>query len=308
MFSRPAHLHTGLVPLVSVVLIFFNEERFIDEALQSVCDQTLADWELILVDDGSTDRSTLIARELAARDDRVLYVDHAGHANRGMSASRNLGAHHATAPYITFLDADDVYVPNMLAEQVELLETMPDVAMVFGAMLYWYSWDPTSLEADRAPLTGGVADRRLDPPEAALTMYPLGSADGAGADVLVRRNVFESVGGFEERFRGLYEDQAFLIKVFLRYPVYISSRIWRHYRQHDASCSSQTTSSDYWQLRGTFLDWMREEVATDGNPRVGAALRRARRQVRYRRLTAYVRQNFTDPIKRRVRQCITSRP
>jgi glycosyltransferase involved in cell wall biosynthesis len=280
--------------LVSVVLIFLNEERFIEEALQSVCNQTLTDWELILVDDGSTDRSTLIARNLAAEDQRVHYLDHPGHTNRGMSASRNLGAAHATAPYITFFDADDIYMPDMLAEQVNLLESMPDVAMVCGAMLYWHSWDPASTKADWTPLTGGVADLRLDPPEAALTIYPLArESPAAGTDVLVRRTVFEAVGGFEEHFRGLYslyEDQAFLIKVYLRYPVYISSRVWRHYRLHDASCCAQITSTDYWRVRSFFLDWLQADVGRLGDPRVRAALRHCRRDLRYQRLRAHARQ------------------
>ena len=76
-------LHTGAMPLVSVVLIFLDEERFIEEAVQSVREQTLKEWELILVDDGSTDRSTMIAHDLAAHDERIRYVDHAGHKNRG---------------------------------------------------------------------------------------------------------------------------------------------------------------------------------------------------------------------------------
>src|SRR6476620_4065614 len=90
---------TRTVPLVSVVLIFLNEERFLEEAIESVRDQTLADWELILVDDGSSDRSTMIARDLAATDDRIRFVDHLGHTNRGTSASRNFGVAHTTAPY-----------------------------------------------------------------------------------------------------------------------------------------------------------------------------------------------------------------
>jgi glycosyltransferase involved in cell wall biosynthesis len=276
------------MPLVSVVLIFLNEGRFLAEAVRSVREQTLQDWELILVDDGSTDRSTLIARDLAAEDNRIRYVDHVGHENRGMSASRNLGAAHATAPYIAFLDADDVWLPSKLAEQVDLLASMPDVAMVCGALLYWYSWDPASTEADRAVLTGGVADRRLEPPEAPLVLYPLGRAAGAGLDVLVRRSALEAVGGFEERFRGLYEDQAFLTKVFLRYPVYISSRSWLRYRQHDDSCCAQTprSDSDYWRLRGVFLDWLQAYVRQQGlaDARINAALRRARRQVQHRRM------------------------
>jgi glycosyltransferase involved in cell wall biosynthesis len=274
------------MPVVSVVLNFLNEERFIEEALQSVRDQTLADWELILVDDGSTDRSTLIARDLAAADERIRYVDHPGHENRGMSASRNLGAAHATAPYIGFLDADDVWVSGKLAEQVELLESIPDVALVCGAMLYWRSWDPASRKADLLEPRGWVADRRLDPPEAALALYPLGRAPSAGVDLLVRRSVFEAVGGFEQRFHALFEDQAFLVKVYLRYPVYISSRIWLYYRQHNASCVGQTTRTEYWRLRGAFLDWLQEDVEQLPDTRVSAAVRRARREIPYRRLTA----------------------
>jgi glycosyltransferase involved in cell wall biosynthesis len=288
------------MPLVSVVLIFLNEERFLEEAVRSICDQTLADWELILVDDGSTDRSTPIARELAARDERIHYVDHPGHQNRGASASRNLGAAHTTAPYITFFDADDVYVAGMLAEQVDLLESMPDVAMVAGAMLYWYSWDPASTTADIVRLTGGISDRRLDPPEAALTIYPLArETSAAGTEVLVRRSVFEAVGGFEEHFRGIYqpyEDQVFLIKVYLRYPVYISSRVWRHYRQHDAARCQHITRRDYWHVRGFFLDWLQADVRRLGNPRVSGALRRARREVRYQRLEAHAVDRLLAPL------------
>jgi len=277
------------MPLVSVVLIFLDAERFLEEAVRSVRVQSLADWELILVDDGSTDGSTLIAQDLAAENEWIRYVDHPGHENRGMSASRNLGVTHAIAPYVAFLDADDVWTPNKLAEQVELLESMPDVALVCGALLYWYSWDPASAEVDRAVLTGGMADRRLDPPEAALALYPLGRAAGAGLDALVRRSTFEAVGGFEECFQGLYEDQAFLTKVFFHYPVYISSRTWLRYRQHDASCCART-EADYWRLRGVFLGWLQDYVCRQGlgDDRISAALRRAHREVRHRRLKGRV--------------------
>jgi glycosyltransferase involved in cell wall biosynthesis len=274
------------MPLVSVVLIFLNEERFIEEAVLSVCNQTLTDWELILVDDGSTDRSTRIARDLAAYDDRIRYVDHQQHENRGMAASRNLGVAHSSAPYLAFLDADDVWEASKLAEQVDLLERMPDVAMVNGAIRFWHSWDPTSTKADRYVLTGGFSDRRLDPPEAALMNYPLGAVDPAGVDLLVRRSVFEAVGGFEDRFRGMGEDQSFLIKVFQRYPVYISSCAWLLYRQHDASSSAQATRVSWVRMRGVFLEWLEGDVELLGDPRVSAAVRRARRRLPYKKLLA----------------------
>jgi glycosyltransferase involved in cell wall biosynthesis len=306
MASRAACRHTGPMPVVSVVLIFLNEERFLEEAVQSVCDQTLTDWELILVDDGSTDGSTNIARERAARDARIRYVDHPGHENRGMAASRNLGAAHSSAPYLGFLDGDDVWLPGKLTEQVDLLENMPDVAMVNGALLYWSSWDPASEARDRNVLTGGVGDRRLDPPEIALTMYPLGTADGAGVDLLVRRNVFDAVGGFEERFRGIFEDQSFMIKVFLRFPIYISSQVWIYYRQHDASECAQTSSSAYLRVRGVFLAWLTDDVERLGDPRVSDALRRARRQLRYKRLMAPLVDRVI-PLLETLRRCIPNK-
>jgi glycosyltransferase involved in cell wall biosynthesis len=277
------------VPLISVVTIFLDAERFLEEAVQSVYDQTLADWELILVDDGSTDRSTSIARNLTA-DGRIRYIDHPGHQNRGMSASRNLGVAHTTAPYITFLDADDVWEPGRLAEQADLMENMPDVALVCGALLYWHSWDPASTKTDRVVLTGGMAERRLDPPEAALALHPLGRGATGGNDMLVRRSAFEAVGGFEDRFRGRYEDEAFLMKIFLRYPIYISSRSWYRYRQHADSCVVQTTPASWSKVRGAFLDYLREleDDRRLADPRVRAAFRRARRAFPYQKLVYHL--------------------
>ncbi|HEX8089705.1 MAG TPA: glycosyltransferase family 2 protein, partial [Blastocatellia bacterium] len=96
--------------LVSVIIIFLNAEEFIAEAIESVFDQTYSDWELLLVDDGSTDASAEIAlRYAAGYRGRVRYLEHEGHQNRGMSASRNLGIASARGEFVAFLDADDVW-------------------------------------------------------------------------------------------------------------------------------------------------------------------------------------------------------
>lgn len=307
MVLRQRICKTWPVPRVSVVMIFFNEERFLEEAVQSVYDQRLTDWELILVDDGSTDGSTAIARELAARDDRIYYVNHSGHENRGMSASRNLGVAKSTAPYIAFLDADDVWSPDKLTEQVDLLENMPDVAMVSGAIRYWYSWDPAATEEDFVLLTGGAAqERRIDPPDAALWLQPLGRQANVGMDLLVRRSVFDAAGGFEERFRGFLEDQAFIIKVSLSYPIYISSRVWLRYRRHDASCIGQMTPLDCLRVRGRFLDWLGEDDERLADPRVKAAVRRARRELPYRKLYVRVSASMPAEIKKRAKRLLAA--
>ena len=120
-------------PLVTAIMIFCDAERFMDEAIASVCAQTWRNWELVLVDDGSTDGSTAIARRWVERHpDRVRYFEHPGHANLGMSESRNLGVGHARGDYVAFLDADDVWLPHKLAMQVGILEAHPDVSMVYG--------------------------------------------------------------------------------------------------------------------------------------------------------------------------------
>src|SRR6266545_5517239 len=111
---------------VSVVIIFLNAAKFIEEAISSVFAQTYNGWELLLVDDGSTDGSTQIARKYAASyPGKIFYIAHEGHKNRGMSASRNLGIRHARCEYVAFLDGDDVWLPHKLREQVAIMRAQP---------------------------------------------------------------------------------------------------------------------------------------------------------------------------------------
>ena len=128
-------------PLVSAIIIFLDAGRFIEEAILSVLAQTYQPWELLLVDDGSSDGSTAIAQRYAAEHPgRIFYLDHPGHVNRGMSAARNLGIAHARGEHVAFLDADDVWLPTRLECHVDVLERRPDVAMVYGPTLYWFEW------------------------------------------------------------------------------------------------------------------------------------------------------------------------
>ena len=133
---------TGKAGLVSVVMIFYNAERFIREAIESVCAQSFSKWELLLVDDGSLDASTGIARDYA-RDQpaKICYLEHDAHRNQGMSASRNLGVRHARGAFVAFLDSDDVWLPNKLEEQLAIFNAQPEAGMVCGATECWHSWE-----------------------------------------------------------------------------------------------------------------------------------------------------------------------
>lgn len=245
-------------PLVSVVVIFWNAERFIQEAIESVLGQTYPAWELLLVDDGSSDGSTAIACHYAGRySERVRYLEHPGHTNRGMSASRNLGIRDARGPYIALLDADDAWFPNTLQDQVAVLEAHPQAAMVYGPIQWWYSWtgQPEDRERDYVERLGVPADVVIQPPGP----LPLFLRDKAAvpSGILARREVVERVGGFEDAFRGEYEDQVFCTKICLNAPVIASSRCWYRYRQHPDSCvlRGQRTGETH-AARLRFLNWL----------------------------------------------------
>ncbi|HCF29837.1 MAG TPA: glycosyl transferase family 2 [Cyanobacteria bacterium UBA11049] len=247
-------------PLVSSIIIFLNAEQFIQEAIESVFAQTYKQWELLLVDDGSTDGSTEIAQRYAAQyPEKVRYLEHDGHENRGMSAARNLGIGNAKGEYIALLDADDVWLPNKLEQQVAIMEAQPEVAMLYGSDTWWYSWTGNCEDSqrDRLPDLGVEVNTLFQPPTLLTLMLPRKAAVPCPSGVLVRREAIEKVGGFEERFRGMYEDQAFYAKIFLQAPVFVANGCWDKYRQHPASCyyiAKSTGKSNIARL--FFLNWL----------------------------------------------------
>ena len=246
-------------PLVSAIIIFLNEERFLAQAIESVLEQSHADWELLLIDDGSTDRSTVIAREFAARDSvRIRYHEHAGHANRGMSAARNLGLDHARGRYIGFLDADDVWLPEKLSEQIAVLDGNPQAQMVYGRTLIWHSWPGSDATASDGFCDLGVrADTVIEPPNLLVKLIENRAQTPTTCNALMRREVFERIGRFEDSFRGMFEDQVFFMKLALAAPVFVSSRCWARYRQRSDSHSAQMEATgEVNAARARLLAWL----------------------------------------------------
>lgn len=277
-------------PLVSVIIPFFNAERFIEEAILSVLDQTYHAWELFLIDDGSTDESSDVARHYAGKHPaKISYLEHPSHENQGKSASRNRGLAGATGRYVAFLDADDLWLPTILEEQVAILESHPRAAMVYGPIQWWYSWtgDPEDFGRDYVEELGVPPNALLQPPDL-LTLF-LQDRAAVPSDILVRRQVIDRVGGFEEQFRVLYEDQVFYAKVCLAAPVFAAETCWYRYRQHeDSTCAREIKTGGYFAARPVFLDWLEGYLSDQGveDPALWEALYREqlpyRQPVRYR--------------------------
>jgi glycosyltransferase involved in cell wall biosynthesis len=253
-------------PLVSAIIIFLNEENFIQEAIESVFAQTYENWELLIVDDGSTDRSTEIALNYAAQHPaKVRYLEHEGHQNQGMSASRNLGIRQAKGEYIAFLDADDVWLPHKLEQQVEILDSQPEAAMVYGPVQWWYSWkgDPAEIQRDFVTDLHVQPDTLVKPPKLLIPL--LRNESVTTTNGLIRRDLIEGIGGFENSFRGMYEDQAFYAKVCLNAPVFVAGECWYRWRKHPGSaCAVAVSNGKYHSERLTFLSWLEDYVSKQG--------------------------------------------
>lgn len=254
----------GRKGLVSVIIPFLNAERFLSEAIASVLCQTYERWELLLVDDGSTDRSAAIAARYAKEHpSQVRCLQHPGLERRGISASRNLGIANAKGSYLAFLDADDVWLPNKLERQVAVLAARPEIALICGSSVIWHSW--TGRTEDRLKdqfatvVSGEDLYQTID--LAMLAVHEPWSTPSSGC-ILVRHEAAEAAGNFEDAFADLFEDQAFYFKLGLRSSVLASNECWYKYRQHpDSVCAVADRLGTHSAARRRFLEWAGQYLA-----------------------------------------------
>jgi glycosyltransferase involved in cell wall biosynthesis len=248
-------------PRVSVVVPFLNARRFLPQAVDSVFSQTYRNWELLLVDDGSSDGSTELARSYAASmRGRVHYLEHPGHENRGSSASRNLGVCRARGSYVAFLDSDDIWSASKLEEQVPLLDAHPDADLVYGTTLVWHSWNENSGEGTRdyVPDMGMPLDQVISGQLLLARMLRREAHCPPMSNLFLRRSAILEAGLFEEQFRGMHDDQALIAKLCLRSQVLVSGHCWHKYRQHPDSCLARATAGGHRRgARKRYLKWLR---------------------------------------------------
>jgi glycosyltransferase involved in cell wall biosynthesis len=263
---------------ISIITCFLNVEMFLEETIQSVLHQDYTNWELWLIDDGSTDKSTDIAKMYANKyPDKITYLDHEEHANKGVSASRNYALKNASGKYLAVLDADDFWLPQFLSNIVMIM-VRQKASMVCEASEYWKSWKGDGEKINKVIPVGVEENKLYAPLELMFELYPLGKgAAPCPCAILMKKDVLIKHGGFNEAF-GLYEDQVFLTKFYINEYVYISSSCYNWYRVREGSVvHTYRTTGKYFQERGKYLFWLEQYLLENNtnSPQIQEQLNRA---------------------------------
>ena len=168
---------TSDVPKVSVVIPLYNTERYIRECINSVLQQQFDDFEVLVVDDGSTDRSARYVQQFA--DHRVRYIFQ---ENRGLPGARNTGIRHARGDYIAFLDADDYWHPSKLERHVKHLDGNPRLGVSYSGSAF-INQDSNLIGVHQDPKLFGISAQDI------YCMNPIGN----GSAPVIRKATFDSI-------------------------------------------------------------------------------------------------------------------
>ncbi|EGF93367.1 glycosyl transferase family 2 family protein [Asticcacaulis biprosthecium C19] len=123
------------MPSLSIITASYNYESYIGETVRSVLSQDHSDWELIIVDDGSSDNSMQVIAALAATDNRIRLLTHPNGQNRGLARTLELGLRHARGDLIAFLESDDLWRPDCLSRRYDAFVRHPDADVLFNAVV-----------------------------------------------------------------------------------------------------------------------------------------------------------------------------
>jgi glycosyltransferase involved in cell wall biosynthesis len=212
---------------VGVIIPMFNAEATIGETLASVHTQTYRHLDVVVVDDGSTDGSNAIVRQWIETDTRIRLISQ---VNQGVAAARNNGAAATTAPLLAFLDADDLWAPSKIADQVAVLSEDTHPRLV-------YCWH-AQIDVVGRVLWAGSKDIIEGDVLQRLCRF---NFIGNGSSMLMPREIFDAVGGFDERLRAARaqgcEDMMFQLRAAEQFEFRCVPRLLVGYRQTNGNMS-----------------------------------------------------------------------
>lgn len=233
-------------PRTSICIPAFQAERFLPETLDSVRAQEFADWELIVVEDGSRDRTEEIVRAFAASVAQpVRYLRH--EENRGLTSTRNTGMASAAAPWFAILDSDDLWTPDHLLT-LWARASAGDADLIHGGSVLFDSGTGRDLEI-RAPDARTVAEFPISLFESRYIIQP--------SSVLLARSLWEKVGGFNPAFQHSEDREMWMRCARAGGRIAYTGRETCRYRKHGAAMSGQSAAMAEAAARvlDQHLDW-----------------------------------------------------
>lgn len=262
-----------MLPQISIVVPAFNAEAYLEHTLDSVLAQSVTEWELWIVNDGSTDRTAEIAGRYAAQDSRLCLVSQ---PNFGVSAARNLGAAQTHAPLLIFLDADDVWEPDALLTLRRTLDAHLEAPAVYGLARY--------IGKQGEPIDRGVCEGhqrfRLGLEHGRVIVWPEDRPTTFAVEavmervmtcgtVLMRRAAWTQAGEFDISLR-MWEDWDFWLRLSRLGGLIFTDTLVLGYRRHDTNVSGQRDllESGEWRVREKLLASVKDpahlEIARQG--------------------------------------------
>ena len=202
---------------ISVIIPLYNKQDAITRTIQSVLDQTVSDFELVVVDDGSTDNSLAVVQAIDDRRIRVIHKE-----NGGVSSTHNVGIKAAKGQYVALLDGDDLWEPTFLEEQMRLVADFPEAGM-WGVNYAFVKGDRCWAcqqgmgKGFRGYVENYFGTRHND-------LY-------CSSSVVIRKDVFETAGYFDERISAS-EDLDMWYRIILHYPVVYYDKVLAYYNQN----------------------------------------------------------------------------
>lgn len=220
-------------PKITIITPAYNAEKYIEEAIRSVQNQSFTDYEHIIIDDGSTDKTASIVKDFAREDHRIVYLKQ---KNQGPSIARNMGIDHATGGYITFLDADDLYAPETLAvASKKMFEGSPDI--IFYDFVYYHGGDHAGPVPHKIDLESGLIYTKQDLADKIFNVFPILTCNKfINHDVLRHAKV-----QFNKKYVR-YEDVDFSIRITLAAKTYAYADYTGYYYRIDNQSSETATN------------------------------------------------------------------
>lgn len=209
-------------PLVSVITCCYNGEKFIRDTIESVCRQTVQDFEYIFVDGGSTDSTVAIIQEYIERYPERFRLCH--QSTKGLMRARNIGLSQAQGEYICFIDSDDLWVANKLEKQLDFYYANPKYGLIFSNYI--------DIDSDGREIDGSGRSHIPDLSIEGLFRH----CYITNPSVMVKRTVYDKVGCFDET---LYysEDWDMWLRIATKYPIGYQSDTLVKYRIHGSNMS-----------------------------------------------------------------------